>query len=229
MTTMPRRSLLTIAALGATAFATSVPTRSWATSATDDTNADRDWYAPMRDAIAGLPDGSAGTPPTATAAQVRVSGPAGCWEGRSGVADVRTGIPVPVGARFRIGSITKTFTATVVLQLAGEGRLHLDAPVNQYLPGFLPAAYAKATVRHLLDHRTGLPSPSWPDSVEWQIEHRFDRYTPERLVGMALENQRESSLRSPTVEQSGGSPAPATATARRSPPRPTPPPGWRTP
>jgi D-alanyl-D-alanine carboxypeptidase len=145
----------------------------------------------MADAIAGLPDGSAATPPTATAAQVRISRPAGCWEGRSGVADVGTGRAVPVGARFRIGSVTKTFTATVVLQLAAEGRLHLDAPVNRYLPGFLPAGYAKATVRHLLDHRTGLPSPSWPDGVEWQIEHRFDRYTPERLVRLALQNERE--------------------------------------
>jgi D-alanyl-D-alanine carboxypeptidase len=145
----------------------------------------------MRDAIAGLPDGSAGTPPTATAAQVRLNVAAGCWEGRSGVVDIRSGVPVPRGARFRIGSITKTFTATVVLQLAAEGRLRLDEPISRYLPGFLPAAYAQVTVRHLLDHRTGLPSPSWPEGVEWQIEHRFDRYTPEQLVGMALHNERE--------------------------------------
>jgi D-alanyl-D-alanine carboxypeptidase len=69
--------------------------------------------------------------------------------------------------------------------------LCLDEPVDRYLPGLLPAAYARATVRHLLDHRSGLPSPSWPDGVEWQIEHRFDRYTPEQLVRMALENGRE--------------------------------------
>jgi D-alanyl-D-alanine carboxypeptidase len=98
---------------------------------------------------------------------------------------------VQPGSRFRIGSVTKTFTAVVVLQLAAEGRLRLDAPVSRYLPGFLPAAYAKVTVRHLLDHRTGLPSPSWPSGVEWQLEHRFDRYTPEQLVRMALKNERE--------------------------------------
>jgi D-alanyl-D-alanine carboxypeptidase len=180
-----------MAALGGAAVATGITTASWAAAPTGGTDPDPNRYAPMRDAIAGLPDGSAGAPPTATAAQVRVDGPAGRWEGRSGVADVGSGMPVPHGARFRIGSITKTFTATVALQLAAEGRLRLDEPVNRYLPGLLPAAYATATVRHLLDHRSGLPSPSWPEGVEWQIEHRFDRYTPQQLVRMALDNERE--------------------------------------
>ncbi|MEU7872501.1 serine hydrolase domain-containing protein [Dactylosporangium sp. NPDC049140] len=187
MTTLPRRSLLAFAALGGAAAATGLGTASWAAPAA----ADPQWYAPIRDALAGLPDGAAGAPPTATAAQVLATGPAGRWEGRSGVADVESGRPVPHGARFRIGSVTKTFTATVVLQLAAQGRLHLDAPVARYLPGLLPAAYANATVRHLLDHRTGLPSPTWPDGVAWQVEHRFDRYTPEQLVRLALANERE--------------------------------------
>lgn len=187
MTTLPRRTLLTMATLGGTALAAGAAAPAWA-APPGPANADPEWYAPMRDAIAGLPDGAL---PTATAAQVRICGPAGRWEGRSGVADVRLGTPVQPGSRFRIGSVTKTFTAVVVLQLAAEGRLRLDAPVSRYLPGLLPAAYAKATVRHLLDHRTGLPSPSWPSGVEWQIEHRFDRYTPEQLVRMALENERE--------------------------------------
>jgi D-alanyl-D-alanine carboxypeptidase len=185
MTTFSRRTLLGTAVLGGAAVAAGVATPSSAAPPTGGAAADPNWYAPMRDAIAGLPDGSAGTPPTATAAQVRVSGPAGCWVGRSGVADVGSGLPVPRGARFRIGSVTKTFTATVVLQLAAEGCLRLDEPVTRYLPGFLPAGYAKATVRHLLDHRTGLPTPSWPEGVEWQIEHRFDQYTPEQLVRLA--------------------------------------------
>lgn len=190
MTTLPRRTLLTMAALGGTALATGVAAPSWA-APTGSRKADPEWYAPLRDAIAGLPDGTAGSLPTATAAQVRFSGPAGSWQGGSGVAEVGPGTPVPAGARFRIGSITKTFTAVVVLQLAAEGRIHLDAPVDRYLPGFLPAGYAKATVRHMLDHRTGLPSPSWPAGVDWQIKHRFDRYTPEQLVRLALRNDRE--------------------------------------
>jgi D-alanyl-D-alanine carboxypeptidase len=179
MTTLPRRTLLSLAALGGAALATGVAAPARASAASPD------WYAPMRDAVAGLPE------PTATAAQVLIARPGESWEGRCGVADVRTGAPVPVGARFRIGSVTKAFTATVVLQLAAEGRLHLDAPLSRYLPGLLPAPYAAVTARHLLDHRTGLPSPTWPDGVEWQIAHRFDRYTPQRLVRLALANERE--------------------------------------
>jgi D-alanyl-D-alanine carboxypeptidase len=189
MTTLPRRSFLALSALGA---ATLAPGAAWAADQTAATNpTTSDWYAPIRDAIAGLPDAAGELPATATAAQVRVTRAAQTWEGRSGLADIRTGHPVPPGARFRIGSMTKTFTATVVLQLAAEGRLGLDAALDSYLPGLLPAAYAKVTVRHLLDHRTGLPGPTWPDDIDWQIAHRFDRYTPAGLVRLALVNPPE--------------------------------------
>ncbi|GAA3081220.1 hypothetical protein GCM10020254_27000 [Streptomyces goshikiensis] len=75
----------------------------------------------------------------ATAALVRVGGTSGAWRGGAGVADVRTGRGPVAGARFRAGSVTKTFTAAVVLQLAAEGRVDLDGPVQRYLPGLLPA------------------------------------------------------------------------------------------
>ncbi|WP_051367362.1 serine hydrolase domain-containing protein [Hamadaea tsunoensis] len=176
--TLSRRTLFSLAALSGVAATASYPGLAIAATPAE-------WYAPMRDAIAGLPES------TATAAQVRLTRGADRWDGRSGVRDVHSGAPVPEHARFRIGSITKTFTATVVLQLAGEGRLHLDAPVRRYLPGFLPSAYDAVTVRHLLDHRTGLPSPAWPDGIVWQVEHRFDRYTPEELVRLALRGEPE--------------------------------------
>ncbi|GAA1909119.1 serine hydrolase domain-containing protein [Streptantibioticus ferralitis] len=53
----------------------------------------------------------------------------------AGVANTATGDPVSPGDRFRVGSITKTFIATVVLQLAGEHRLSLDDTVDHWLPG----------------------------------------------------------------------------------------------
>ncbi|MFF8288296.1 serine hydrolase domain-containing protein [Streptomyces sp. NPDC016309] len=60
--------------------------------------------------------------------------------------------------RFRAGSVTKTFIATVVLQLAAEGRLHLDDPVGRHLPGLVPAGAARnVTLRALLTHTSGLP------------------------------------------------------------------------
>ncbi|MEV7095693.1 serine hydrolase domain-containing protein [Amycolatopsis sp. NPDC051045] len=73
---------------------------------------------------------------------------------RSGTGDVLTGKPFPRDGSFRAGSVTKTFVATVVLQLVGEGRVKLDAPVERYLPGALPDP--RITVRQLLQHTSGL-------------------------------------------------------------------------
>ena len=60
------------------------------------------------------------------------------------------------GDSFRIGSLTKTYVAAVVLQLAGERRLSLDDPVTKYLPGIVPRA-DEITIRELLGHTSGLP------------------------------------------------------------------------
>ncbi|AVT33320.1 peptidase [Plantactinospora sp. BC1] len=141
--------------------------------------------AALEQAMAGLPDEA-----VATSAQVRVTTPDGCWTGATGVARLRTEAPVPRNARFRIGSVTKVFTATVVLKLAAEGRIDLGAPVQRYLPGLLPADYPTVTVRQLLDHTSGLPSPTLPDDIEWALAHRYDRWTPEQLVRLGLRNER---------------------------------------
>lgn len=78
----------------------------------------------------------------------------------AGVGDLRTGAEVPVNGRVRIGSGSKMFTAVVVLQLVGEGKVGLDTAVETYLPGVLRGAGvdpAAITVRHLLQHTSGLP------------------------------------------------------------------------
>jgi len=75
-----------------------------------------------------------------------------------GLADVETGRVVdPLETGFRIGSITKTFTATAILQLVEKGLLDLDADIEQYLPGLLkPSMYDQTiTIRHLLSHTAG--------------------------------------------------------------------------
>ena len=72
----------------------------------------------------------------------------------AGVADVRTGRPLRAGDRVRIGSVTKSFTAVVALQLVGEGRLGLDDTVGRRLPGVLPYG-DRVTLRQLLDHTSG--------------------------------------------------------------------------
>ncbi|WP_405186640.1 beta-lactamase family protein [Streptomyces anulatus] len=77
-----------------------------------------------------------------------------------GVADVERRTPLDPDSRFRIGSMTKTFTATAMLQLVGERRVHLDAPVERYLPGVVRGHGndgRRITVRQLLQHTGGLP------------------------------------------------------------------------
>lgn len=71
----------------------------------------------------------------------------------------RSGTPVTAQTPFQLGSVSKSFAALVILQLADEGRLSLDAPVSQYIPDFQTrdkAASDLITVRHLLNHRSGL-------------------------------------------------------------------------
>ena len=72
-----------------------------------------------------------------------------------GLADRARKAPMRVGDRFRVGSVTKTFVSTVVLQLAGEGRLSLDDTVERWLPGLIPNGQG-ITVRQLLNHTSGL-------------------------------------------------------------------------
>ncbi|WP_194814999.1 serine hydrolase [Nocardia sp. XZ_19_385] len=90
----------------------------------------------------------------------------------SGVGDFGTGARFPDGAQVRIASITKSFVATVVLQLVAEGRVELDSPVQRYLPGVVHGPGgdgAVVTVRNLLQHTSGIPnylSKIDQDSVE---------------------------------------------------------------
>lgn len=77
------------------------------------------------------------------------------WAGASGVSDRQTGAPMTPETRVRIASISKVFTAALVLRLAEEGVIDLDAPMTTWLPDLVPNGDA-ITVRHLLQHTTGL-------------------------------------------------------------------------
>ncbi|MEU0562349.1 serine hydrolase domain-containing protein [Dactylosporangium sp. NPDC006015] len=109
----------------------------------------------------------------------------------AGVGDLRTGRPVPRNGHVRIGSNTKTFTAVVVLQLAGEGRIDLDATVERYLPGVVRGNGndgSRITVRQLLQQTSGLPDYdevlfTRPEDLAG-LAHAY--YEPRRLVDAAL-------------------------------------------
>ncbi|WP_225823635.1 serine hydrolase domain-containing protein [Streptomyces naphthomycinicus] len=111
------------------------------------------------------------------------------WTLADGVAELGTGRPMNTTDRLRVGSVTKTFTATVVLQLAAERRLLLDAPVERYLPGLIREGGhdgRRITVRRILQHTSGLPD--YLDAPEWEHPERVrDRhFEPRRLVARAL-------------------------------------------
>lgn len=84
-----------------------------------------------------------------------VSGPQGTWIGSAGIANAETGTPMPPDARFRLESVSKIWTATVILQLAQEGTLELDNTVEQWLPGTLPYG-DQITIQQLLTNTSGL-------------------------------------------------------------------------
>ncbi|PKV80349.1 serine hydrolase domain-containing protein [Nocardia fluminea] len=79
------------------------------------------------------------------------------WRGAAGVADLATGRPATPDLRHRVGSVTKTFTAAVVLQLVEAGEIGLDTPIGHYLPRLVPGERGAAiTVAMLINHTSGL-------------------------------------------------------------------------
>jgi D-alanyl-D-alanine carboxypeptidase len=107
----------------------------------------------MQEILNGLVTGPDRLAPGATA---YVSGPQGTWVGSAGVADVITGEPMPVNARMRIESNSKTWLVAVVLQLVQEGKLSLEDTVDRWLPGLLRAHGNEITLRQLMSDSSGL-------------------------------------------------------------------------
>jgi D-alanyl-D-alanine carboxypeptidase len=101
----------------------------------------------------------------------------------AGVADVRTGRPLRAGDPVRIGSVTKSFTAVVALQLVGEHRLALDDTVGERLPGALPYG-DRITLRQLLDHTSGVPDDVLTPLVGLFRGDPFRMWSPAETVGL---------------------------------------------
>jgi D-alanyl-D-alanine carboxypeptidase len=125
-----------------------------------------------------------------------VTGPDGRRSARAGVADLSTGRPVPLDAEFRVGSVTKTFVATVVLQLAGEGRLSLDDTVAHWLPGVVEGNGTdgrRITIRELLQMTSGIYDyandlPVLASAAGFEAS-RLRTYTPGQLVALAMRHR----------------------------------------
>lgn len=108
------------------------------------------------------------------------------WVGVSGSADVAAEVPVTPSTGFAVASISKTFTASLILALADEGKLGLDAPVRTYLPT-LTRISTKVTIRQLLDHTSGLRDYFFHPSIDRLLladrGRRWDTKQTLRYVG----------------------------------------------
>ncbi|WP_405750211.1 beta-lactamase family protein [Streptomyces sp. NBC_00012] len=118
----------------------------------------------------------------------------------AGVGDLTNKVPADPKAKFRIGSNTKAFISTVLLQLEGEKRLSLDDTVAKWLPGAVAAnGYdgSKITIRQLLNHTSGLPDYFKAIQINGPYflnTNPREVFPPQNLVNVAL------GMRAPTTE-----------------------------
>ncbi|MDM5268132.1 serine hydrolase domain-containing protein [Bacillus wiedmannii] len=109
------------------------------------------------------------------------------WSYAAGVANLSSKKPMKTDFRFRIGSVTKTFTATVVLQLAEENRLNLDDSIEKWLPGVIQGnGYddKQITIRQLLNHTSGIAE--YTRSKSFDLMDTKKSYRAEELVKMGI-------------------------------------------
>lgn len=80
------------------------------------------------------------------------------YEHGFGMANMEWAIPNQPDTKFRIGSVTKQFTATLILQLVEQGKIKLDGKITDYLPDYRKDTGEKVTIHQLLNHTSGIPS-----------------------------------------------------------------------
>ena len=116
--------------------------------------------------------------------------PRGTRRVESGLARMRPAVPMRAIDHFRVASITKSFVATLVLQLVAEGKLRLDDTVQRWLPGLLPDGRS-ITIRELLGHTSGLFEYEIDRPfVQAVIAHPGRAWSPRKLVAIANSHAR---------------------------------------
>lgn len=131
-----------------------------------------------------------------TGVQARVRNERGEWAGSAGVRELGSAAAPSTNGRFRVGSVTKTFIATMTLRLVAQGKVGLDDPVADQLPEF--GLDRRITTRMLLQHTSGVfnftgdfdAEGKWVPGIvsagkDW-VDNRFTTYEPQELVRFAL-------------------------------------------
>ncbi len=96
-----------------------------------------------------------------------------------GMANLELNVKMTPENIFRIGSITKQFTAVAILKLAEEGKIDLDAEITEYIKDY-PTHGHSITIKHLLNHTSGIKS--YTGMAKWVAEERKKAFTPAELV-----------------------------------------------
>lgn len=112
------------------------------------------------------------------------------WSSGAGVASLRSELPARPEQTFRIASLTKPMLAAIVLQLVDEGKVSLDDPFTDYFPDLLTDAPRPVTIRHLLQHTSGLYD--YIDKLGLETPERIPDilatpHEPEELLDLATE------------------------------------------
>jgi CubicO group peptidase (beta-lactamase class C family) len=166
---MKLSSLATLAA--AVALAALIPLSATATAAEASTHAKEDFDALVRESY---PDTGPG------AAVIVVRDGQTLYRGAHGLANLELTVPLQPDHIFRIGSITKQFTAAAILLLAERGQLQLSDPITKYLPNY-PAQGHTVTLQHLLSHTSGIANytelPAWHSTIRNDV-------SVEQLIGL---------------------------------------------
>src|SRR5688572_6818758 len=106
----------------------------------------------------------------------------------SGESNISDGAAIKENDQFRVASITKTFIAAEVLQLAAEGKIKLDDPLNVYLPGTPHGDVV--TIRHLLSHRSGYFDPVHDDPgfIPYIAAHLEKQWTWDEMLAITFQH-----------------------------------------
>jgi D-alanyl-D-alanine carboxypeptidase len=110
----------------------------------------------------------------------------GGFVGTAGVSSLSTGAPISPRDHFRIGSVTKTFTATLILRLAQQGELRLSDHIDRFLRG-IPGGH-RVTIKRLLNQTSGFPDLANRFSGKI-LNHPHDHWRVRRLVVVSLRSQ----------------------------------------
>lgn len=122
---------------------------------------------------------------SSTGAIVAVRSPQGTWIKAFGLADRATNTPMTTDMYLRIGSVTKTFTGTLVLQLAQEGKLSVEDPIGKYFPD-IPRGN-DITIRMLLNMTSGIASYSFDTAFQDEIfTDTSKQWNPDDLIAMGV-------------------------------------------